>query len=70
MVGSTERTCESGFEKYKALHSTLEPVLGKKGNLHGDSGLDVGLILDVYAVLSVGPRLYFTAALGCIFDYI
>lgn len=54
MVGSTEITCESGFEKYKALYSPLEPVLGKKEDLHGNCGVDIGLTLNVCAALSVG----------------
>lgn len=49
LVGSTEITCESGFGRYKALLSTVEPMLEKKGNLHGNCGLDIGLVLNVYA---------------------
>lgn len=52
------------FEKYKALYSPLEPVLGKKEDLHGNCGVDIGLTLNVCAVLSVGLHLCFTAALG------
>lgn len=55
LVGSTEITCASGFGKYKALLSTVEPMLEKKGNLHGNCGLDIGLVLNVYA-----PQLWAT----------